>query len=461
MTMKEGPALAPEGFFAVHQGDARKLDLLLNKAYEPPVLTCTITSPPYWNLKDYGASDQIGFGQPHDEYLVDMLLIFRALHRHTKDDGSLWLIADTLRPEETEGGVRRVEPLPFQLAEVATEAGWILRDTIIWRKDKTLPWSSRGRLRNVFEYVLYFVKCDAFKYHIDRIRDPIRLKEWWVKWPERHNPEGKVPENVWDIPIPVQGSWKNTDLEHMCPLPPDLVERIVLLSTDEDDVVFDPFAGTGVVVAEAQRLNRNALGIELVQRHVSSFARTTVPEIHKRDSSDQLKFREERLTKLRDEILKLRVVKYPKTLMQQAQAKFPSMPHPSLAVSIMDKAPRDALRTPHKLINANVVFLLDGDLEERDAVRRVFKELAEQRPASKFGIVGDIQVIAPSEFSSVVKRKSMYLYRNGRTWKTHGKIFEKKILDLLPRAREGRWPPILSNVKCDQDPRPLDENTVL
>ena len=66
-----------------------------------------------------------------------------------------------------------------------------------------------------------------------------------------YNPHGPVPTNVWDIPIPVQGSWKTPAIAHACPLPPDLIERLVFISTDPGDVVFDPFAGTGVVVAEA------------------------------------------------------------------------------------------------------------------------------------------------------------------------------------------------------------------
>ncbi len=121
-----------------------------------PLLTTTITSPPYADLKDYGHPDQIGFRQPYDEYLVEIKRIFRNVYNHTRDYGSLWLIVDTLRPGEE--GLRRLEPLPFQVTEELSEIGWILRDIVIWKKDKTLPWFGRGRLRNAFEYILFFVK---------------------------------------------------------------------------------------------------------------------------------------------------------------------------------------------------------------------------------------------------------------------------------------------------------------
>ncbi len=153
--------------------------------------------------------------------------------------------------------------LPFELAQEAEACGWILRDVIVWEKDKTRPWSSRGRLRNSFEYVLFFVKSSRFKYYVERLREPLALKRWWVRYPERYNPEGKAPSNVWRAAIPVQGSWANTAIQHACPLPPDLVERMLLLSTDLGDVVLDPFAGSGVVVAEAERLRRRGVGVEL------------------------------------------------------------------------------------------------------------------------------------------------------------------------------------------------------
>ena len=91
----------PTGLFDLHPGDARRLDELLSPFSGPsdPLLTCTITSPPYGDLKNYGDPDQIGWGQPYDEYLTDLRRVFRAIAKHTRDDGSLWIIADTLQPE--------------------------------------------------------------------------------------------------------------------------------------------------------------------------------------------------------------------------------------------------------------------------------------------------------------------------------------------------------------------------
>jgi len=432
------------------------MDLLFAQAGVAPLLTCTITSPPYSDMKDYGHAEQIGWGQSYEEYLVEMRRIFRSIYRHTGDDGSLWVIADTLRPRDQSGRARRLEPLPFQLAEEAEQADWMLRDVIIWEKDKTLPWSGRGRLRNTFEYVLLFVKSDKFKYYVDRVRDPIHLEQWWVKWPERYNPQGKVPTNVWSIPIPVQGSWKNTDLQHMCPLPPDLVERLILLSTDPGDVVFDPFAGTGVVIAEAERLGRRGLGIELVGKHVRAYSKTTIPEIMKRNGRDTLTKRLERATYLQDVIPKLRVVKLPRVLLQQLLSHRPDLPTPRLAIALMDRPYYPGvLHEQHKVIKARVVFAVKETGRRREELRKFVSEFAHVEPASKFGISGTIDVVGLEEIEGLIRRKKMYLYIGGRTWMTEGSIAPKKLMALLTGSPSGKWPPIVSNVEVHERPRPL------
>ncbi len=299
------PAVPPESFFTVHQGDARRLELLLSRhsSARKPLLTTTITSPPYGGLKNYGHRDQIGFGQRHDEYLLDMRRVFRALHTHTKRDGSLWVVADTLRQRRPEGEVWPIKLLPFELAREAEGEKWLLREIIIWLKDKTLPWSSRGRMRNSFEYILLFVKSDRFKYNVERLREPSDLEQWWVRYPERYNPQGKAPTNVWPVPIPVQGSWANTTIQHACPLPADLIERMLLISTDPGDVALDPFAGSGVVVAEAQRLKRRGLGVELIDEHIQAFHQTVLPEITQRRGTDLLQDLHARSDQLRRTIL--------------------------------------------------------------------------------------------------------------------------------------------------------------
>lgn len=251
-------------------GDSRGIDSVWVQMAGSRKPTAIVTSPPYAHLKDYGSSKQIGYGQTYAAYLDDMDDVFRGLAKISSPATSMWLVVDTFREVDRSSGVWTLRHLPADLSQVAKEHGWIARDVIIWEKDRTLPWSTAGRLRNSFEYVLLFVRSASFAYHIDRIREPIRQDGWWHRWPERHNPGGSVPTNVWRIPIPIQGSWRR-DASHACPLPPELVRRLVDLSTEPGDAVLDPFAGTGVVPTMAADMGRDAFGVDLSRESVEQF----------------------------------------------------------------------------------------------------------------------------------------------------------------------------------------------
>lgn len=447
-------------FYTVHHGDARYLGQLLKSFSNPksPGLTCTITSPPYASLKDYGHPDQIGWRQPYADYRVEMRRVFRAIYEHTKTDGSMWVIADTLRAEERNGNglPQPLEPLPFHLAEEAGDSGWILREVAVWQKDKTLPWSSGDRFRNSFEYILLFVKSSHYKFYIDRLRDPAQLESWWVKWPERYNPHGKVPTNVWRVPIPVQGSWKSPAVQHVCPLPPDLVERLLYLSTDEGDVVFDPFAGTGVVVAEAERLSRRGLGIELNDKYVRAFQKAVRPAVLARNKRDPVTESMNLARERRTAIFRLRSLKYPKVMIQKLTHSKESLPAVRFVVSLLSPPKDDALLDPEKLLDVRCIFAVEGKEEEMERMRRFLKEIASRPPLTKFGIAGDIVVCKPRDVARLIDRKTLYIYTEGRTWDASGriKLAELKTLKGAAPVRKGTYPypPILSNVAVHEDP---------
>jgi DNA modification methylase len=435
----------------VHQGDTRQLEAFLSTHSSPtrPLLTTTITSPPYGTLKDYGHRDQIGFGQPHDEYLLDMRRAFRALFRHTKPNGSLWVVADTLRPKVAGADIRPMQPLPFQLAAEASTEGWILRDVIIWIKDKTLPWSGRGRMRNGFEYVLFFVKSPSFKYYVDRLREPDELEQWWVRYPERYNPMGKAPSNVWAVPIPVQGSWANTAVKHACPLPADLVERMVLLSTDEADVVFDPFAGSGVVVAEAGRLRRRGVGTELVQRHIDAFHTAVLPEITERRGVDILQQLQDRSESLRRTIVDLRSVKYPKVLTIKLRDVDPSLPTP-YAIYGLRATKRGAA------VQIEIVAVLrDDDLPRADDFLRALERASKRAPASKFGITPSFRVVGLTSVPDLHRGRRLFAYIAGRTHKAAGKCTSRTLHVWAATPSKHDVPVVVSNVFVDESPRRL------
>lgn len=448
----------------VYLGDARDLATWLSAvAPNPePVITTTITSPPYGDLKDYGQPNQIGWAQPYEQYLLDCRSVLTTLFDRTHDDGSLWLVADTLRLPKDSTGLWHLEPLPFHLAEEAAKAGWILRDVAIWRKDRSVPWSGRGRMRNVFEYILQFVKGGQFKYHIDRIRNPSRLEEWWVRFPERYHPGGKVPANVWDIPIPRQGSWAPTiPAKHSCPLPGELVERIVLLSTDPDDLVFDPFAGIGSVVAHAQRLGRRGLGLESNQEFIDAYWSHLRPEETAKAPTLSDQQRADAADELADKLVKLRVLKFPRALFEVARDSVhkAQLPEPLTLAVISNGRRRRETPTNGVWAAVEVVAAVDADEETRDAVEELLMQAATKRPVSKFGIAASIQVVPPRQFAATLgQRQRLHYYLRGHTWKCHGTVSPGDAIRLGREYHEGTQrsvPPITSNLHISEDPRPI------
>jgi DNA modification methylase len=443
------------GFWTLHRHDARNLETLFarNSNGRSPLVTATITSPPYGGLKDYGPDNQIGFGQSYEGYLRDMEAVFRQIHHRTAADGSLWLIADTYVASGQ--APRRLMPVPFDLANAAEAAGFTLRDVIIWQKDRTLPWSNGTRLRNAFEYVLLLVKGPSPKYRIDRLREHEGLKEWWVRFPERYNPNGKAPPNVWDIPIPKQGSWGDGEIAHACPLPPELVRRLILLSTDEGDVVLDPFAGSGVVVAEAERLGRLGIGTELVEKHVDEFTRIIRPEILGRDTDATANGEAPRNGNgshaNADLLIKLRILKLPVVLMRGAAKRRGEIAWPLGAVVL----PSNASPAAGRFAAAKLYLVVKGfNAAQRKAYASTLRDLADRAPASKFGIDCEIEVVNPSKLPELVAGRKIFLYRNGGTSRTVGSIPHKQIGDSLDSAQADSTPPILSSIFVDVPPRP-------
>lgn len=319
----------------VQIGDARQL---LAVGPPPGSVDCIITSPPYWDLKRYGLGheNEIGHAEPsYPEYVQAVSQVLKDCATLSKPNGVLWLVADTLRDRGTERGVQL--PLPFDIAREAARWGWRLQETIVWVKKKTLPYSGEGKLRNLFEYVLFFTRSRTFKHYPHRFAERHRPDAKWLPgWPERYHPLGKRPSNVWEIQIPTQGMWSHSERLHFCPFPQELVARCIGLTTDKGDLVFDPFAGVGTVPAQAVAMGRRAAGLELNPANVQLFQERTMPSFQ-RDWEAGAARRSLAHHDQRDEaelILKLRLLKSGKEVMRLCERLAHSNPagHPSAAV---------------------------------------------------------------------------------------------------------------------------------
>jgi DNA modification methylase len=392
------------------------------------VIQTTITSPPYFDMKDYGTENQIGFGQTYEEYLNDLKIVFKGVFKITKDDGTLWIIIDTIKKND------ETILLPFDLSTKLKEIGWKLQEIIIWKKDKTVPWASSGFVQRKFEFILLFSKTNQYKCHRDITReyDTKHLKQWWVKYPERYNPKGKAMDDVWEYPIPTQGSWGDQYIKHFCPLPMDMVGNMIQLTTNEQDIVLDPFSGSGAVLSQAAYMSRKYVGFELNKDYISMFKhylKNTIIEGQKKYKAFQSDHYQQ--DNFEETIIRLRCLKYAKLIYQKIGKK----DRANLKYIFVEDSGVSNEKFKLKKVKYLVSIVDVGVVRE---LRQKIDKLVSKPPFSKFGIEPEITIEIPTKTSRTPHQLFGYKYNN--THKTIGNVTIEHIPDNVK---------IISNIKMD------------
>ncbi len=437
-------------------GDARDLASVVAAGS----VQLTITSPPYGHLKDYGGlENQIGHGQRYEEYLRDLRNVFKQVHDVSKPDGTLWVVIDTFRQDG------EVKLLPFDFAGELGAVGWTLADIVIWHKTKTLPWSRKGQVRNIFEYILFFTKSRGYKYRAERITEPADLKEWWVKYPERYAAVGKVPDNIWEFTIPTQGSWSNADIKHACPFPFALIQRVIDLCSDEGDVILDPFAGTGSVLAQASCMRRRYLGLDLNPTYRTMFEEAVLPECRRQWMERVLERgkRADARAHLITTIPKLRQLKYCKQLIRELSKDERSCRLVARIEAIVAIGQDSGFRpSKERYLNETVLVIAEAlTPEDRQVLSELAGHVGKKPPLSKFGIDADVRILGPNEAEAAALATGMQetlfsLYTRGQVW--WAADAQSVLSEWLEEMRGEDWhvhrrngvPPILSNIRVQQ-----------
>lgn len=132
-------------------------------------IDCCVTSPPYYGLRDYGEAGQIGLEKSVDEYIYNLVGVFREVRRALRPDGTLWInIADTYSQSKKLGGYIKKKELclvPYRLMLELQKDGWYVRQDIIWNKPNAMPESVRDRCTKSHEYIFLLSKSE--KYYFD------------------------------------------------------------------------------------------------------------------------------------------------------------------------------------------------------------------------------------------------------------------------------------------------------
>lgn len=191
-------------------------------------ISVVITSPPYWKQRDYGFEGQVGQEETPEKYIGHLVKIFNKLRQKLKSEGVFFLnIGDKYLNQY---GKSHLLQIPYRLAYHLVKDGWILEDIIIWYKPNHLPAPVKDRFVNTYEPILVLAKS----------KDNIYLKN-----------KPKVLE------IPLQRTpWKHTAV-----FPTALVEELLSrVKLENENLILDPFAGTGTTAVAVNKLQNNIFG---------------------------------------------------------------------------------------------------------------------------------------------------------------------------------------------------------
>ena len=263
--------------------------------------TC-VTSPPYFGLRDYGVDGQIGLEATVEEYIDQLVEVFREVRRVLRPDGTLWLnIGDSyatrsgVQPptntRNSNGHTEKRPPkgykykdligIPWALAFALRADGWYLRDDIIWHKTNAMPEAVRDRPTRAHEYLFLLSKAQRYYYDADAIAEPCGCKgnsrsfRGGGAYTDHQSFEngGEVERTTQGNDINEKGTRNKRDVwsvataqfreAHYATFPPELIRPCILAGCPRGGLVIDPFFGSGTTGVVALQEERDFVGIEL------------------------------------------------------------------------------------------------------------------------------------------------------------------------------------------------------
>ena len=275
----------------IYQGDT--LEVL--KQFPSESIDMCITSPPYWNMRDYGDKNQLGLEYTTSEFIDNLYNVFHEIKRVLKDEGSLWInIRDTYSKGVKRCGVKNksLSMIPERLIIKLLDDGWILRNDIIWLMPNAMPDSCKNRFTVDYEHLYFLTKKDKgyyFKTQYEPYTSNIKSKKdninnnndkdkrsalieskmvrhgangTTLNSPSKWSDKGRIKRTTWSI------NTKSYKEAHFATYPTELIECPIDAGCPEDGIVLDPFIGSGTTGVVAKKQGKHYVGIELNKEYI-------------------------------------------------------------------------------------------------------------------------------------------------------------------------------------------------
>jgi site-specific DNA-methyltransferase (adenine-specific) len=235
-------------------GDSRKMAELKDKSVD-----LVITSPPYWQLKDYGTENQIGYNDSYEEYINNLNLVWQESYRVLNNGCRLCVNIGDQFARAVYYGRYKVIPIRTEIIKFCEAIGFDYMGAIIWQKKTTsnttggaslmgsYPTPRNGILSIDYEFILLFKKLGIPLKPNRELKEQSRMtKEEWKTYFDGH----------WNFGGARQDG-------HIAMFPEELPKRLIKMFSFVGDTVLDPFLGSGTTSLAARNLNRNSVGYEI------------------------------------------------------------------------------------------------------------------------------------------------------------------------------------------------------